>query len=83
VRKSLVVFWPASSGPVPWSTELTPDLTGLANRRPGGIGCRGDEGIGVHADYPDVPLLFDKCIGRKRDVGGGVLAGLWLAGFGF
>jgi hypothetical protein len=23
------------------------------------------------------PLLFDNCIGRKRDVGGGVLAGLW------
>jgi len=22
-------------------------------------------------------LLFDNCIGRKRDVGGGVLAGLW------
>ena len=25
-------------------------------------------------------LLFDNCIGRKRDVGGGVLAGLWLSG---
>jgi hypothetical protein len=23
------------------------------------------------------PTLFDNCIGRKRDVGGGVLAGLW------
>ena len=23
------------------------------------------------------PLLFDNCIGRKRDVGGVVLAGLW------
>ena len=26
------------------------------------------------------PLLFDNFIGRKRDVGGGVLAGLWLFG---
>ena len=25
-------------------------------------------------------LLFDNCIGRKRDVGGGVLAGLWSSG---
>src|ERR1700722_20370938 len=25
-------------------------------------------------------LLFDNCIGRKRDVGGGVLAGLRLSG---
>jgi hypothetical protein len=25
-------------------------------------------------------LLFDNRIGRKRDVGGGVLAGLWLSG---
>src|SRR5271167_4975970 len=24
--------------------------------------------------------LFDNCIGRKRDVGGGVLAGLWSLG---
>jgi hypothetical protein len=24
-------------------------------------------------------LLFDNCIGRKRDVGGVVLAGLWVA----
>ena len=28
-------------------------------------------------------LLFDKCIGRKRDVGGGVLAGLWRLGWLF
>ena len=25
--------------------------------------------------------LFDNCIGRKRDVGGGVLAGLWRLGW--
>src|SRR5208282_25591 len=28
-------------------------------------------------------LLFDNCIGRKRDVGGGVLAGLWSLGWVF
>ena len=27
--------------------------------------------------------LFDNCIGRKRDVGGVVLAGLWRFGFAF
>ena len=27
------------------------------------------------------PLLFDNCIGRKRDVGGGVLAGLCCVGW--
>ena len=27
------------------------------------------------------PLLFDNCIGRKRDVGGVVLAGLWVLGW--
>ena len=42
-----------------------------------------ERGNGRSADHPEAPLLFDKCIGRKRDVGGGVLAGLCLLGWVF
>ena len=43
----------------------------------GSAGLFGAFGSGGDVEFREVtlPLLFDNCIGRKRDVGGGFLAG--------
>ena len=51
----------------------------IASKSKCALGSKGDRLRPVFFD----PLLFDNCIGRKRDVGGGVLAGLWRLGLVF
>ena len=52
-----------------------PGLFGRLRRAPGSCGF-GFMDFGFRG--MEVPTLFDNCIGRKRDVGGGVLAGILL-----
>ena len=51
--------------------------------RGGSLGASGSSGRGEdpEGERKLFPSLFDNCIGRKRDVGGGVLAGLCCLGW--
>jgi hypothetical protein len=62
-----VVFGPRASAV---DTEFGPEL-GFSGGSPQSL---------VFVRWGMGSLLFDNCIGRKRDVGGGVLAGLRLSG---